>query len=267
LFLRNLDVRLPGLHVRRLRLNRHLPEADRVEKHRHRFSQFLLYLAGRGLQEIGKEVLNIRSGTAIFLPPGQAHAFRETSPRRPLCLVVDLDLRGAPARGWSALELPGHELLAIRHELANLGRMSPGRGAGLRMAATVLAVLDILLRAMGWWPGDRRGLPGDLPIVRAVRKRLASREGQVLTLREVSAQLGYQQDALNRLLRDACGLTLGQLRNEARLLAAKRGLAARYSIREAGARAGFDDPNYFARWFKRQTGLSPRKWKGAKAHL
>jgi AraC-like DNA-binding protein len=35
------------------------------------------------------------------------------------------------------------------------------------------------------------------------------------------------------------------------------------SIREAAERAGFDDPNYFARRFKQKTGVTPRQWRAA----
>ncbi|HEY1108348.1 MAG TPA: helix-turn-helix domain-containing protein [Opitutaceae bacterium] len=45
-----------------------------------------------------------------------------------------------------------------------------------------------------------------------------------------------------------------------RLEAAQSALQSAPTIAEAAERSGFDDPNYFARWYRRQTGQTPREW-------
>jgi AraC-like DNA-binding protein len=32
-------------------------------------------------------------------------------------------------------------------------------------------------------------------------------------------------------------------------------------VAEAALQSGFEDPNYFARWFRRQTGQTPQAWR------
>jgi AraC-like DNA-binding protein len=49
-----------------------------------------------------------------------------------------------------------------------------------------------------------------------------------------------------------------------RLEAAQAALRQEASIAEASVKAGFDDPNYFARWFRRQTGQTPSAYLQAR---
>ena len=53
LLLRNLQLRCGDWSIRSLRVNRHLQPFDRVAPHTHRHGQLLLYLRGRGEQEVG----------------------------------------------------------------------------------------------------------------------------------------------------------------------------------------------------------------------
>ena len=80
----------------------------------------------------------------------------------------------------------------------------------------------------------------------------------------MASELGYQRDHLNRILKRESGLTLGQHRAQVRLGEAKRLLGKQLAIGEVGSRVGFDDQNYFARWFRAQTGLSPSSWRAKK---
>ena len=56
-------------------------------------------------------------------------------------------------------------------------------------------------------------------------------------------------------------IVLRAMRNRLRLASAQRALREEASIAEASVRAGFEDPNYFARWFRRQTGRSPSAFR------
>ncbi len=263
IFLKQLDVTLPGLRVRRLRLNRHLPETASVRPHAHRFSQILLYLGGRGVQHLGESSHLIRTGTAVFLPPRQIHAFSETQSRRPLCLVIDLDWRGAGIQRGRVTQLNQIDLSEIRQHLSQLGRFQrPGIGPDqLRVAGIVLQLLDTLWRSLNLAPKNRRlGAAPALPIVTTVR-RVLLKETEDRSLSELAREIGYQQDYLNRLLKTATGLTLGQMRSQMRVTQAQRLLRESRRVADVAAKLGFDDANYFARWFRLQTGLTPRQYQ------
>ncbi len=269
LFFRQLDIQLPGLRVRRLRLNRHLPETTAVRPHQHDYAQVLLYLGGRGLQQVGvgakQQGHAIRTGTVVFLPPGQVHAFTETESRRPLCLVVDLDWRGAKKQRTQIAQLNQIDLSEVRQWLSQLGRYERARtGVGpaqLRASGIVLQLLDTLCRSLGLIGSAPRATSAPaLPVVSAAQRVLASAPDH-LSLQEIAGQIGYQQDYLNRVLKTATGLTLGQMRSQQRVQQAKRLLRELRKIADVAAQLGFQDANYFARWFRLQTGQTPRQWK------
>jgi AraC family L-rhamnose operon transcriptional activator RhaR len=71
---------------------------------------------------------------------------------------------------------------------------------------------------------------------------------------------GYQRDHLNRLVKRETGLTLGQLRMQRRLARAKELLAQGIRVADVAEAVGVLDQNYFARWFRRQTGQPPSRW-------
>ncbi|MCF7761105.1 MAG: helix-turn-helix transcriptional regulator, partial [Cephaloticoccus sp.] len=70
-------------------------------------------------------------------------------------------------------------------------------------------------------------------------------------------QTGYHPDHLTRRLKKETGLGLRAMRNQLRLAAAQKALREEPTIAEAAAKAGFEDPNYFARWFRRHSGERP----------
>lgn len=274
LFLRSLDLRLPGLKVRRLQLNRHLRETEAVRRHRHAFAQVLLYLSGAGRQSLGRERHPVRSGTAVLLKSGVTHSFEETRRRRPLCCAIDFELRGAGKHANAVVQLTASELAEARHLLATLGRLdwegrAPGTDASaLRVGATVLGLLDLLLRRGGWAGEKPAPLPVHAPLVRAVRRVLRDDLAEPDTRRsldELARRIGYQHDYLNRLLKEATGLTLGQMRAQLRMERARQLLARPLSIGDVAEQLGFLDQNYFARWFRLQTGQSPSQFRQAAA--
>jgi AraC-like DNA-binding protein/mannose-6-phosphate isomerase-like protein (cupin superfamily) len=260
LLLQTLDVRLPGLKLFRLRLNRHLPEADSLDAHEHRFSQTLCYLSGRGRFLAGTESHEVHPGALALVPPGQRHGFREVGGRRPLALALDFEMAGLAKNRLRVCQLNESEAARIRHHLSAISRIKDPSSEDSRLlaASAALAILDIQLRAIGVFPGRSAMVPSYIKKI----QRLLSEAGSA-SISELAAETGYQPDYLNRRHKQTTGLTLRQQRNAIRLEKAKRLLALEMPISEVAMSAGFEDPNYFTRWFKRQTGLTPGRYRGS----
>lgn len=261
LVLQKLDIRIPGIHVSQLALHRHLPETTDVEPHAHKFTQCLLYLSGRGVQEINGRKSSVETGTAVFIPPGVRHAFHREANRRPMCLVLDFEWRGAKSRTAQVAPLPMAALHDLRQQLARVAhqqRQSPD-GPPLQISAMILGLLNSLLAGMHLLK----------PSPPEFRSAAARKLDQLLVLPSVTAiplakiahQAGYQHDYLNRMLKQHDGLTLGQMRARKLVARAQEMLLKAHSIADVASAVGFNDPNYFARWFRKHTGVSPSNWR------
>ena len=265
LLFEDVDLQIGDLRVTCLRLNRHTPEA-RPDPHQHDHSQLLIYLSGSGRQVIDGVGSTARPGTVIYVAPGQVHAFERQRQRRPLCLVIDLKLNGTRKIRTPISQLSVTELNQIRSRLSSLfgyGRKST-EAMMLRLGAVILDVLDPVMATLGWFGGGR--LPQRrLTITRRVERELRAADVESKSLPQIARRVGYQHDHLNRLLKTECGLTLGQLRSKLRLERAQKLLGdGDLSISEVGEQIGLLDNNYFARWFRQQTGRTPSAWRSGR---
>ena len=262
LMLQELDVRVPGLDVQRLRLNRHLPEVDLVAEHAHPFAQILCYLSGRGSMKMAGSYFEVGPGAVIFLPPKCLHAFRETAGRRPLCLVLDVSWRGPWKQTFCLGRLGQSEAGLIKKQLSELTRLPDALAEESRLivAAGVLRIVDVALRGLGILPARR----GDQPsFVRQFDRLLREGEIPVPGIGDLSSRIGYQTDYLNRIFKQATGQTLREYRDAFLVERAKRLLRENERIAATCEALGFLDQSYFSRWFKKNTGLQPRAYAAA----
>jgi AraC-like DNA-binding protein len=263
LLIQDLNLQMPGIKIQRLRLNRHLPEA-RWTEHSHPHDQLLIYLMGRGQQRVDGLLYPARPGTVIHVPPGKSHAFDQQAGRQPLCLVVDVEMQQGRGVAHICDHLTAEQLTETKARLSSLFRVPhiETKEMSFRVAAVVLDILDMALKAIGWLtPVNRFSTARHFSNARRVERLLEARDGADVSLEDIAKMTGYQHDHLNRLLRAECGLTLGQLRSRIRLKRAVALLADRVPIQEVGEKIGILDPNYFARWFRQQTGVSPSSWR------
>ncbi len=258
ILLERLQVRVGSWRVRQFSLHHHLPETDSVRDHAHPYSQLLLYLTGHGKQRVKGTSYPVGPGTLFLIPRRVEHSFVRVAARRPLCVVMDFDWRDSRQSQLKTASIHGAELSRVRHLLAEFGQWHRHAEAGDSLPASVfiLRLLDVLLRASGALPSRRISMTS--PLVQKLAKVLD--EGKEKNLKELATKAGYQQDHLNRLLRGQVGMTLGQFRSTRRLQEAKHQLQIQTSVGAAAEAVGFEDPNYFTRWFRQQTGVSPRTW-------
>lgn len=259
LLIDRLNLRMPGFQVLRLAVHRHMAEHASVELHRHAWCQALVYLRGAGVQTIGHTKARIEPGSLVVLPPGRPHAFVRSRGRTPLCVLVDFRLKGAKTRPPVVRSLSRSELAQLGQQVASLVNLQAGGGQALRLegAVPVLQILVMLLRAAGWI--DRVGSAGKRPGNPAIAQ-LLGRVSETDSLADAARQSGYHRDHLNRLVKQEIGLTLGQYRAQQRLAKAKELLRGAMQVAHVGSTVGFPDQSYFARWFRRQTGLTPTAW-------
>ena len=256
LLIEKLGLEMPGIAILGLRLNEHLAGA-RPEGHRHDFSQLLIYLRGEGAQTVEGQRFWAKAGSAVYVGAGELHHFERSTSRRPLCLVLDMQFesRGVPPRIRS---LPAARLALVRRRVSDLLAFRSGGGLDRRLEIGS-AILGIAAAALGEGGRRRDSRAVSHRAERLIREQLS--EGVREPLAEVARRLGLQRDHLNRRLKGEVGLTLGQLRAQVVLQEAKRLLARGLPVGDAGARVGIDDQNYFARWFRGQTGLTPSAWR------
>lgn len=251
----DLSAAAAGVRLRRLAVHRHLADFGEVGAHRHRFSQVLLYLTGRGAQEVDDSTFPVGPGTLVILPPQTRHAFHRTAPRPPLCLVIDFTAPPPPA---TVRQMTAVGLREVRDALRRLAALvKDGQPSGLRASAEALGLLGRLIETAQAPP--RIPQPGALQA--RVERRLAEPGAWALPIAVLARRCGYQQDYLNRRIKQETGLTLNQFRARVRLEHARAVLAAGGRSARAAQAAGFDDVNYFTRWFRQQTGLPPAQWR------
>lgn len=246
ILIQKIEIHALGFVLRKLQLNRHR-EAE-VAPHAHAHAQLILYLTGEGWQLIRGRAHAARAGDLFSIPAGVPHGFSVRGQSRPVSLVLDYDLAATRRLRTAHRRLPP----ATLDELHSLLARVPHKGRpGLADYPAILAVVARLLEPPTETP------PPAAPLAARVRERLPAASSLATLARET----GYHRDHLTRKLKQETGLGLRAHRNQLRLAAAQAALRATSSIAEAATRAGFEDPNYFSRWFRRQTGHAPSAWR------
>jgi AraC-like DNA-binding protein len=248
LLIQKIEFHARGYVLRKLQLNRH--RQTEIAPHTHSCHQLILYLAGTGLQLLPGRRIPARAGDLFIIPPGVVHGFAVSGAGRPLSLVLDYERScGSRVRHRRLPRQTLDELHALLAQVPRKGRLA------LSDYPAVLGVVARLLeparRSVAALP------PAPSPLLRLVHERLRSAK----PLAEIARETGYGRDALTRRLKREHGLGLRTLRDQARLARARAALRDCPQVARAAALAGFDDPNYFARWFRLQTGLSPSAWR------
>lgn len=245
ILVQKIEIHALGFVLRKLQLNRH--RDSEVAPHAHAYSQLILYLSGEGRQIVNGQVRPARTGDLFVIPAGVPHGYTATGPGRPVCLVLDYESTDA-----SRMRRSLHRRLgpATLNELSQLLAKVPQKGRPtLADYSNILAVVARLISPANSTPSR---VPA-APVLEKVRPLLDATQ----PLAAVARQAGYHRDHLTRKLKRETGFGLQATRNRLRLEVAQGALRSAPSVAEASARAGFEDPNYFTRWFRRQTGQTP----------
>ncbi|WP_116247349.1 AraC family transcriptional regulator [Nocardiopsis sp. FIRDI 009] len=241
--------------------------------HRHTFHEIVHVTAGTGDHVIDLRRWPITPPNLGVLAAGQVHHWAAARGVDGHVVLLedaflldrpgdrDLVRRLATDHPWQTLEpQAAAEVSGILDQMLREFRArEPG------MASVLRAYLHILLTRAARWAG-RGPVPThpapDTPAERFLRLLDGPAATTGMSVAEAAARLGLTPGHLADTVKHATGRTPGALLREARTLEAKRLLAGTGLTVAAVARAvGFTDPAYFCRFFRRQTGTSPGRFR------
>ncbi|GAA2503827.1 AraC family transcriptional regulator [Streptomyces gobitricini] len=252
--------------------------------HRHTFYEIVHVTAGTGTHVLDLTRWELRPPHLCVIAPGQVHHWENAAGLDGSVVLFTEDflldhpgdrdvLRGLAGHPWLTLDEHDHErtgrLVAELHEEYRRG--AEGFESVLRALLHILVVrtarlpapVTTITAAVPSGPATRPGAVAD-----AFARLLARTDPDLWSVRACAERIGVTTGYLTEAVKAATGRTPGQLVREARAHEAKRLLAhTDLTVRQVAARAGFADPAYFCRFFRRETGLSPGAFRrGGETH-
>ena len=216
--------------------------------------------------DAGGEPLTLRSGSLVWIPAGTIHGFRSIG--RGWLELIDL---GILEQGMLPALAPTLRVGRSREPFAAIAQRSWEEGRrGDSWSEIALAGLARELYAMGGRAissmEPRSATVGVEAIVQRLRRSIAVRYAERLTLSDLAGDAGCSPQHLCRLLRTHLGTTPMALLSETRLATAATLLADGSTVVAATEQSGFSDVRHFARLFRARYGVAPGGWR-AQGHL
>lgn len=247
-----------------------------IDAHTHAgLHQVVLLFAGSVEVRLDEATRAIAAPAVIAIPANMVHSF-EYQPNSSgfMLTIADGQLDGTPLGGWLrsrlfvksvTLSLGAGDSLAERLRLLAAEIMSEQTAIQVARVATMDWLTRTLL-VMIARESDRfhQFLPeyqgsdlfGDF------RSAVEAHYTDHWSVRRYAQQLHVSESSLNRLCRTVAGTTAFEVVNGRLEIEARRRLTyATVPVHRIAGDLGFSDPSYFARFFKRRTGMSPREFR------
>jgi len=246
--------------------------------HRLAFHDILLITQGEGRLVLDVETHDVTPGTVLVTRPLELRRWEVPRPVEGACVFfveefvaltfsdprfLDQFAYFHPRRPSGALALePGERreyldrFAAMQREIETLSADSPD--------ALRAVLYDFLVRLNRVYVA-RHGVPAE-PAPRGLVERFVGQVERGFRHRhrvaDYATALGVTPGHLNALCRETLHTSAGAWLRARRVLEARRLLLyTDLTAAEIGHRLGFDDPSYFSRFFRRETGLSPTAFR------
>ncbi|MFB7665248.1 helix-turn-helix domain-containing protein [Kitasatospora sp. NPDC056138] len=245
--------------------------------HRHSFYEIAYVTGGSGCHVVDLARRPLRPPHLCVIAPGQVHHWEDADDVSGWVMLFNEEfllahpedggaLREVSSRPWLSLDArAARRFGGLVEEMAREYREAEDGYVGvLRSQLHVLSVWA--LRAMGGADGapaaEERvgGRPGEL--VTEFTRLIALPGRTDRSVRSYARELGVSAGYLSEVVKAALGLTPGTLIRRSQTLEAQRLLLRTdLTVRQISREAGFADPAYFCRFFRRETGLSPGEYR------
>ena len=248
------------------------------EPHRHDYHELIWVSEGEGAHRLDGGLVPVEPRTLTAIGRGQVHVFESGRGLRGSVVRFGDEMvyggaerRAAPGwllagRGGRTVPVPAGDVAALEGVIAALGAEAalPPDARAAELEHHLIAVL--LLWVERWYDASRSEArepdDADVQLHRRFARLLESDFARHHDAGHYADALGVPPAALSRALSSVTGRTTKELVTDRVMLEAARLLRfTDLSVGEIAHRAGFSDPLYFSRAFKRRTGEAPTDFR------
>lgn len=228
----------------------------RTSRHSHPGCELIAILAGEAVVVAERRRFRAPANTVLCLPAGCRHDQHNLRPVRQAFAVLDLAGLTPPPQPEM---LPCADDEPMLRWIVDLVRLHHASGStGRAQSALIAAIMARIDHLAGRAKAPERRLPP--PLAALVR----ASEAEPTAPLDHAAVAGISASHLRELSRRHLGVPPGELRRLIRLRLAQKLLRTSHlTIAQVAAASGWDDANYFSRYFRSRTGMSPRAFRGA----
>ncbi|QKW22556.1 helix-turn-helix domain-containing protein [Kitasatospora sp. NA04385] len=241
--------------------------------HRHSFHELVYVAAGSGTHVIDLVEHRIQPPTLYAVLPGQVHRWsgahrldgwvllfnEDFLHRHPEDLALVRALAAGPAIRPDRRE--HREMVGTLRELTSEHEAGLDGGLGVLQALLHVLLVRALRVARGRGPAAAPRAAGH-PLATRFTRLIAESDRADRSVLALARELGVSTGYLHEVVKEATGRTPARLIREQQTLEAKRLLTTTdMTIRQVSAAAGFSDPAYFCRFFRREVGRTPGEFR------
>jgi AraC family transcriptional activator of pobA len=246
--------------------------------HKHSFYHLVMFTKGEGTHTIDFNTFNIKPYQVYFMVPGQVHSWAFTGAMDGYIINFSSTFFNSFLLNNNYLELlpffsgniddavinPPKEVQrplvdifeAIIQETANI------KNFGADMVRVLMLQLFMSLSRLNTGAGKTIASPYNYTLLKSFQKLIAQNFVEIRLPKQYASLLYITPNHLNAVCKDILGIPAGQVIRNRIILEAKRLLInLDLTITEIAARLNFADNSYFARFFKKEAGLSPDEFR------
>ncbi|WP_329914573.1 helix-turn-helix transcriptional regulator [Stenotrophomonas sp. SMYL86] len=229
---------------------RHYKPGTHIAPHRHRRHQLVFAMSGLMVVRADGGRWVVPSTRAIWVPAGMAHAVDCIAEVHMRSLYVEPDFAPQlPDEAFAVQVAPLLRELLLAASLIESAHVDDSRdGRVVRLLLDELHRMDVLPLHL---PS-----PTD-PRLQRICQHIQKHPGDDATLQDWAQALQVDVKTIQRHFASELGMTFGQWRQQARLLAAMERLAVGEKVIDVALAMGYDSPSAFTSMFKRQLGQTP----------
>jgi AraC family transcriptional activator of pobA len=239
--------------------------------HRHNFYFVLAIEKGSGIHEIDFVQYTVQVNTVFILRPGQVHRLELAADTTGFLLEFDLSFyqpkntiaghRWKKASGKNYCEVEAARFKKLHLFLSNIFEEYSLKQEGYIEA--IKATLDLFFLEYIRQSHNQNSITKSESgyIQERFEELVRLLEANIVSMKNVADYadlLSLSPYQLNSIVKTSVGKTVSDLINDQIILEAKRLLIATPAqVKEVADQLGYEDPSYFIRFFKKQTGQSP----------